>query len=158
VAGAGHERERLIVVEAAVALHHRARPDRGAEAEAGAELVVDVAKVLAEEELVLADVDRRRAGSGGAVERVSEEWRDLAVREQVDVDVEHVAIAVVRVLAGDDPLAEERVRELRQRAEEIRAAVAEADAVLAGFAGVDAQHARGARADIVRVDAEVFDE
>src|SRR5262249_1670879 len=131
--------------------------DRGVEGEPDAVLVVDRAHALVQQEVVLADVEGRRAGPAIDVAREAEDRGQRLTRKDLERRVVDVARAVVGVLARDDAVVDVRVREGGKRAEEIGPAPAEVEPKAVDLSGGELEHSRRAGAHVVRVDAEVVE-
>ena len=101
-----------------------------------------------------------RRGSGPAVLgiRVAEDGSDGLSREDFDLGVVDVAVAFPGVLAGNDALGEERVRELGQEARVLAVAIVEAEPVGALADRLQADHPGRAGADVGDVETELIDE
>src|ERR1051325_6494557 len=108
-----------------------------------------ILQILGEAELVAADRVRRRAGAAQAVQRKAEERREGAAGQEVEIRIEHVARAVVRVLP---------VRERGKRAEGVAVAVAEPEAEAVRLVRLDAQRARRTGAEVGGIDAQAVEE
>ena len=122
-----------------------------------ADFMLALSHRLHEPELIAAEGVRARARTAETIKGVADERRHEALREKLQVRIDAVPRAVVRVLTGCDAAAEQRICECGQRAEHVHVSIAEAETVGTGFVTFDSERAGRTGAEVGCVDAQAIE-
>jgi hypothetical protein len=151
------QRQPLALLELSPALHDAAGEVAGAESEAHPGFLLGVLEVGSQTELVEADVVSRARRTLVPIERVTDDWRDGAVGQDLHLHVEQIPIAIVGVLARDDSAVEERIGKRRQFAEELHLAVVDPQPIHVRLARLEPEPSGGPGTQVGGVDAQEVD-